>query len=146
MKKYYNREYHCIHSTISEQPEIGRINFYPNYSPEQLYDIAKRHQYSIMFYDEDFRDNVEYAMLEMINAGCFPIMNEKYVQNFNEQSVLDEMPFHFELSEGENVMHLLRTKTKGQIKKLTRKNMIRDWKRMYDNNKVLESLFDGMKI
>lgn len=141
LQKYYDSNVHVLHKTLDEEPVNNKINFYPNYSPDQLYDIASQYEYAICFYNEDFLDNVEYAMLEMINAGCYVILNDSYVHTFDSWTELPRIPSAFIISDFEhfsntNVQNLLKTK----VKEIDRKKYVKSWKKMYDNNIVLESL------
>lgn len=148
LEKYYNEEYHVIHKTLDEDPIPGKINFYPNYKPEQLYDIATKYNFAICFYDEKFNDNVEYAMLEMINAGCLLIVNQQYVCSFTRTTVLKDLGGHYPLLQDQtlkqNEMTLRSFFTKSLL--FSREKYVKYWSEIYDNDLILESLFKCIEL
>lgn len=117
------------------------INLYDNYQNENLYKITTNYKYCISFYDEKFLDNVEYAMLEMINSGCFIILNESYVKSFNEKSILNniEEDMFICLHENETIDDAIK---KSKIKDI--KSYKEKWKNLYDNKRIIDYLIKNI--
>lgn len=85
----HNNQYFAF---VDDKNFPSDINIMGQYNQTEVYDFASKYKYSIAFYNEKFLENVEYAMLEMINAGTYIILNEDYVKTFEKLSILGKFP------------------------------------------------------
>lgn len=118
------------------------IKLLSSYKQDELYNIAKNYKYCICTYCKDFSDNIEYAMLEMINAGCIIILNEDYVKNFNKSSKLGKITSDMYISKTDDMSI---DECINKSNKFLLKDYKDKWTKLYDNNKIINSIIKKLR-